>query len=199
LLTLKQETPGTVFLGQQKQLDMATARVRSGELATPGDWKLPKDWSAEGDNRFYRIGVDEMTAYNWQHSLFVSSIKEGGDKPATIFQTFSAKSYLGKRVRFSAMVQTDRTEYAMLGVRTYSLSDEFQPILRLIKGTTPWTLQQVVLDVPQDAELISIVVMQTGPGTTWANAFDFRVVDRSVPLTDSIVDFKSPRNLDFSK
>jgi hypothetical protein len=199
LLTLRQETPQGTPPVQREQLDRATAKIRSGELATPSDWTLPEGWNAEGDHRFYRVGLDDQIRYNGRHSLFLNSVKAGGDTSAMIFQSFSARDYVGKRVRLSAMIRTQGTEYATLGIRTYSGGDEFLPSYRLIKGTRSWTSQEVVLDIPRDAQLVEIVLMQFGIGTTWANGFDFRVVNRSIPLSDSLTDSKAPSNLDFSR
>ena len=54
---------------------------------------------------------------------------------------------------------------------------------RPIKGTTPWTQYDVVLDVAADAVDVALGVLLSGNGQAWLDGVDLEVVDDSVPTT----------------
>lgn len=55
---------------------------------------------------------------------------------------------------------------------------------RPVKGTTPWTRYDVVLDVPTDAATIMFGFCREGQGRVWADDFALEVVGLDVPTTD---------------
>jgi hypothetical protein len=50
-------------------------------------------------------------------------------------------------------------------------------------GTTPWQQQIIVLDVPAESATISFGFLLAGTGEAKATAFEFNVVDATVPTT----------------
>jgi hypothetical protein len=66
-----------------------------------------------------------------------------------------------------------------------------------VSGTHPWKKYEVVMDIPDDADLISIVVGMTGTGTLWAANLSFERVGLQVPLTAPKAP-PSPQNLNFT-
>jgi hypothetical protein len=103
-------------------------------------------------------------------------------------QTISAAPYRGKRVRFSSFVRTDGVAgWSGLWMRIdlaggkQGAFDNMQE--RPIKGTSDWTLHDVVLDVAPDAETVNFGVLQEGFGTTWIDEYRLDPVDSSVAST----------------
>ena len=83
-------------------------------------------------------------------------------------QNVQADHYLGKRVRFSAFVKTERAqEWAGLwmrvdkGTQTAAFDNMHD---RPITASTNWQKYDVVLDVPEDATGISFGVLLSGSG-----------------------------------
>jgi hypothetical protein len=54
---------------------------------------------------------------------------------------------------------------------------------RGIKGATPWSTYDVVLDVPEDATSISFGILLTGAGEVWMNDLSLEAVDIRTPTT----------------
>ena len=93
-------------------------------------------------------------------------------------QQVVASAYRGKRVRLSAVTRAekvDRQATIGLGVDDFELGN--QPI----SGTTGWTQQSIVVDIPSDADVIMLGAVLDGPGTLWLSGIDFREVGRSTP------------------
>jgi len=57
---------------------------------------------------------------------------------------------------------------------------------RSLRGTGDRQRCEIVLDVPGDATLIEVGAMLTGPGTLWADDFEFAVVGDEVPTTGGL-------------
>jgi hypothetical protein len=58
----------------------------------------------------------------------------------------------------------------------------------------------VVLDVPEDAEVIAFGIMLSGTGTAWLNQAQIEVVPTTVAVTGTgTVQPRAPANLDFTK
>jgi hypothetical protein len=51
-----------------------------------------------------------------------------------------------------------------------------------MKGTMVWERRSVVLDVPQDANVISLGVISSGTGETWIDQLSVEVVGNDVPV-----------------
>ena len=113
-----------------------------------------------------------------------------GNGFGTMMQTFAADRYRGKRVRFSASVQsTDVTGWSGLWMRIdgpdrHKLGfDNMQS--RPIVGTTPATRYEVVLDVPVAAHGIALGVLLRGPGEVVLASASVETVGMDVPVTSS--------------
>lgn len=119
-------------------------------------------------------------------------------------QQFNSEHYLGKRLRFSALVKTqDAQDWAGLWMRVDNGSkmlafDNMQN--RPIKGTSDWRRYDVVLDVPQESTGIFFGVLLSGSGEVWLNEAKIEIVGAEVlptggetthPMPDE------PTNLDF--
>lgn len=70
---------------------------------------------------------------------------------------------------------------------------------RPIKGTTPFALYPVVLDVAASAEALAFGLLLDGPGAVYVTGIKLEVVDKSVPVTRTTILHDKPKNLDFTE
>jgi hypothetical protein len=164
----------------------------------------PKGWFVAGSKPAeYESGIDTVAAYNGHPSAYLRAKVSSVEGFGTLMQDFRADHYLGKRVRFSAFVKTERAQdWAGLWMRVDKESkqlafDNMQD--RSIKGTTDWKQYDVVLDVPQNATGIFFGVLLSGTGTVWLSEAKFEIVGPNVLTTNGVAQSKQdePMNLDF--
>jgi hypothetical protein len=165
----------------------------------------PKGWFVAGSRPAdYESGIDASAVHNYRPSAYLKSTTPVIHGFGTLMQQFNADHYLGKRVRFSALVKTqDAQEWAGLWMRVDNgpkmlAFDNMQN--RAIKGTSDWRRYDIVLDVPQEATGIFFGVLLSGSGEIWLNDAKIEIVGAEVlptgaesihPLPDE------PTNLDF--
>lgn len=165
---------------------------------------LPDGWNG-GNTKDYDIGSDTNIFKDGKTSATIKSRTQTPENFGTIVQSFSAESYLGKRVRMSAYVKADKiTSWAGLWMRVdgegkdISLSfDNMQN--RPIKGTLDWKKYEIVLDIPEASKFITFGILLDGPGQAWVDGFKFEVVSKEVPVTSGNWNktSKEPLNLGF--
>jgi RNA polymerase sigma factor (sigma-70 family) len=95
----------------------------------------------------------------------------------------------GKRVRLSAWLKTKNVE-EWSGLEIVALGDDNKLLLnddmpaRPVHGTTDWTLQQIVVDIPAQTKSIGVASFLWGKGEVWSDDFQLQIVPPNVPLTD---------------
>ncbi|RKH38696.1 AraC family transcriptional regulator [Corallococcus sicarius] len=160
--------------------------------ATQG--KLPQGWYVtESAPQHYEAGVDESAPCEGSRSAFLRSRTGATDSFGTFMQAFSAKDFLGKRLRFSAAVRhQDVKGWAGLWMRVEG-ADAKQPLAfdnmqsRALVGTHGCKRYEVVLDVPKEATTIMAGLIMSGTGQAWMGGVRFETVDASVKTTDLLV------------
>jgi len=150
----------------------------------------PTGWIGGGHG--YLIAEDGTVAHGGTASGRIKAPKLGfvGDKAAApLIQRVSAEAWRGKRVRLSGWLQTrDITVgWGGLWMRVDSatktnLAFDNMPH-RGPRGTTDWARYEVVLDVAEEASVLSFGVVLVGNGTVWADDLMLEEVPRSVPTT----------------
>jgi DNA-binding winged helix-turn-helix (wHTH) protein len=151
-----------------------------------------KEWFLTGDQATsYEFGTDPREVFNGHPSACLRSKERHIEGFAGLGQGLQAHNYQGKRVRFRGFVKSN-------GVRQWaglwmSVNKNDKNVVafdnmanRPIQGTTDWKEYEVVLDVPQDANLISFGAILIGTGTVWLNGVEFDVVGGDVPTTDQM-------------
>jgi hypothetical protein len=189
--------------------------VGSGPMYGAGKVQLPK---------ICETGVDRTLADSGQGNLTVYCPNPAPGAGGMI-QRFPADDFRGKRVRFSAFVQTqdirniadggvspgfnfvsasgDSEEarkgigglYLRVGVNTGSALVRDDMTNRPITGTTGWAPYEIVVDVPENAVGIIIGVWMQGQGQIWMSNIKFEEVSTSIPVTKEAYD-QGPMNLD---
>jgi len=132
-------------------------------------------------------------------------IKAKVDAPTgfgTLMQIVAADSYLGKRLRLSAMLKTADADRAQLWMRMdgadskilgfYNMDD------RPVTGTTDWKRYSLVLDVPNGTNNIAFGVFLYGKGKVWAEDFRLEPVSKYVPVSSTQLP-KAPANMKFDE
>jgi hypothetical protein len=163
----------------------------------------PQGWLTAGSKPLdYETGLDSQTKRNGQATAYLKSNNPQADGFGTLTQTFEAQRYLGRRVRFSGYVKSEGVvHWAGLWMR---INNSSRPVAfdnmedRPIKGTTTWHPYEIVLDVPRDAEVISIGILLAGTGSIWLDSANFEIVPTSIPTT-SLSPPTGPKNLNFQK
>ena len=148
------------------------------QAAAPKGWLIARNRAGAYDS-----GIDVVT-YNGHPSAFLKSNQPRVQGFGTLMQSFRPDHYLGKRVRFRALVKTEGAkEWAGLWMRVdkgtqTAAFDNMQD--RSITRFTNWQKYEVVLDVPQDATSISFGVLLSGSGEVWFNSAKFEAVGPTV-------------------
>jgi len=153
----------------------------------PRTQHAPSGWILAGSTPTnYRTGVDAANMHGSSRSAYLISISEGHGF-GTLMQTISAANYAGKRLRLRGSVRSqDAADWAGLWMRVdkgqQSVAfDNMQN--RAVKGTQPWGMHEVVLDVPADATSISFGILLTGSGEVWLSDLSLEEVGMDTPTT----------------
>jgi hypothetical protein len=172
--------------------NLAFALAATGSGTPQVTVEPPQPWRKGGSQpASYVVGVDPAQARGRSASAYIKSVQS----PVTGFgygglsQSFAAGGYLGRRVRFRAMIKTDNVEqgaWLWLGfnrregaqIAMDNMSD------RRIKGTGDWTPVAIVMDVPAEAAAIAIGFYLSGTGQMWVNDLQFEIVGPDVPVTN---------------
>lgn len=168
--------------------------------------QLPKGWFAAGTHpKEYEMKLDREASHSGKASATLKSIvpKTGGF--GTLMQMCKADNYRGKRVRMSGFVRSvDVADWAGLWLRVDGSKSEalaFDNMQdRPVKGTTDWKSCEIVLDVPEDAQMLAFGVLLSGTGQVWMDGIKFEIVGKDVPVTGTAgknTGPAAPVNLDF--
>jgi len=155
---------------------------------------LPAGWFKAGSHPAeYDMGLDETVHRNGgKASATVKSIAQNLNGFGTLMQMSQPGEYLGKRVRMSGYVKSDKvTNWAGLWFRVDGPNNGPNPTSlafdnmqdRPIKGTTDWTRYEIVLDVPEAAQRLAFGILLAGGGQVWMDDLKFEVVPATVKTT----------------
>lgn len=179
------------------------------EETTMENLKLPRGWHRAGSHPLqYKMGIDPDVHCEKYACAQVRSRVARAEGFGTLMQSCKPDSFLGKRVRMSAMARTKKIKsWAGLWLRIdgpeegKSLNfDNMQD--RPLQGTSDWQRYSVVLDVPKEAIRLAYGVLLGGDGSVWIADMKMEVVDADVPTTNVNRERRVlpdvPVNLDFS-
>lgn len=164
---------------------------------------LSEGWVLAGSTP-HLYGVTQAPTLTCGNSVLRSRDGASGEGMGTVMQVFKADAYRGKRIRFSARVQTENVEgWAGLWMRVDGPNarilsfDNMQ--LRPLKGSTSCERKEVVLDVPAEAERISYGVLLSGKGAVAMTEPRIETVSNDVESTDLLLLKPLPKPLDAPK
>lgn len=187
------------------------ASLLSAAIFSLLSFDLPEGWIKAGSKpKSYEMGIAIGKGQNGKNAATIKSIDKKIDGFGTLMQQCKPDKYLGKRVKMTAYVKSEKVDdWAGLWLRV-DQSGSQQPLSfdnmqdRAIKGTSDWTKYEIVLDVPSNASMLAYGTLLSGEGQVWFDRLNFEIVDDSVKPTGSINDVRShiqsqPTNLDFEK
>lgn len=130
----------------------------------------PVGWGLFGTSpEDYAAGITFSHAYSGTGSGYLKSISTEPTGFGTLMQKVDAFNYRGTRVRLTAIIQATQVDNwagmwmrvdgpSRRGVSFDNMSD------RPIRGTVAWRSYEIVLDVPEDSEVIAFGVLLNGTG-----------------------------------
>jgi transglutaminase-like putative cysteine protease len=118
----------------------------------------------------------------------------------TFTQAIDAASFKGKRIRYSGWLRTEIPPGAWAGLwfrvdgkdGDVLAFDNMDSTGRAVRGTTPWTRYEIVMDVSQDAAFLVFGALLSGDGTAWVDDLAIEVAPADAPTTTASVDAPSP-------
>ena len=162
-----------------------TADAIEGKLE-PG---VPDGWGFGGHSpEDYDMFIDTQFRHGGKASATLLTLGTVWKGSGTMQQQLAAVIYAGHRVRFRAFVRTNRVEGSCaLWMRVDSESQKRiaydDMARRRIEGTNDWQEYSVVLDIPDDAVLITFGVVLYGIGQVWVDDCAFETVGQDVAPT----------------
>ncbi|MFB4213465.1 helix-turn-helix transcriptional regulator [Shouchella sp. JSM 1781072] len=150
-----------------------------------------KGWILAGDEpQNYEVGLDTKNVHQGKQSAYIkaNTVKLNGGF-VTLMQQFRAEKYRGKRMKLSGFIKTNGIEeYCGLWMRVENKQlDVLQfdnMFNRKISGDTDWNIYSVVLDIPEESELIAFGLNLSGPGQAWLGSLSFQEASKLVPTTN---------------
>ena len=166
---------------------------------------LPAAWHVTGSRApDYEAGILPGITYGEDRvaQLRLRATVAKPDGFGALVQTIAAPRYLGRRVRYSAMVRTrEVTDWAGLWLRVDGpngmvVLDNMQD--RALRGTTDWTEAAIVLDVAEQATQLLFGALLSGAGAVDLARLRFEEASADTPSTVTIAPLPDePRSLDF--
>ncbi|MBO0790611.1 MAG: bifunctional nuclease family protein [Ktedonobacteraceae bacterium] len=174
-----------------------------------------RGWMFVGDPEFCNYWLDTQTTYTGKASLAISLRERLLDETQSIapsavlgYEGVLAERYRGKRLLMVIYIKAEQVEQANLILTvsgppiapeqsSYAYATDMSD--NPIEGTCDWTRRELVIDIPDDALVISYQLQIQGACKIWLDGIRFEVVDKSVPLTGNkmISPLHMPQNLDF--
>ncbi len=187
-------------LPADSQPTSTTARAQPADKAadTPPATQagLPPGWfGGSGNADAYESGIDRKVVKEGKIAAYVRMKDSKDGEFGTLAQSFLARAYRGKRVRLSAQFKTKEVK---TGTGLWMRIDGKDKTLgfdnmadRRLSGTGDWKKLQIVLDVSDKANVITIGMLLAGDGHVWVDDFKVEVVGKDVATTAKATDVDS--------
>lgn len=181
--------------------------------------EVPAQWSITGSNwQQYTLRADRAVVLSGSASAVLEAGAEADPaRFGALVQGSSAATFKGKRIELSGYIAS---ENAPAGAALWMRADDANGMVvafentfpRGIRGTTAWTYQNIVMDIPKEAVALAYGAVLSGHGKLHVDDVQLREVDASVPVTAKPVTpqphlahgatsdpGREPRNLDFEE
>ena len=163
---------------------MLSAAVLAGPLKK---WELcspcPANYAANTDQTAFHLGK----ASGHLRSL-PAPPPSAARHYAVLSQSIRADHYLQRRIRLTGYIRTrDVQGWAGMWLRVDPLRGpalEFDNMeKRPIRGTTPWTLYEITVEVPRDAHTLHFGVLLQGSGEVWLDDVGLTSIGEALPAS----------------
>ncbi len=182
---------------------------------TPADWLL----TGEDANRYELTQDAEVVRSGNASKRIAASGNRRRDDWAVSVQMVDATRFRGQRIRLSGHLRSDDVGAGGLWLRVDGIVDREAAQLvidntedRRLEGTSDWTVQEIVVDVPPESVTILFGAMIVGDGTLWVDDLSLEEVSTDAEVTVEVDTVKlggdynrpqgvlpAPSNLDFER
>lgn len=149
-----------------------------------------KGWILTGTNpALYTMKADHEVFHTGSKSGYLGSTQPSEEGQfGTMMQVFSAKNWIGKRMKMSCFMKTKNAMKCGAWCRIDNKNGDLLQFdnmdNRALHGTTDWNYYSIVLDVIEESAAIHFGVLLVGSGEVWIDGITFEEVDKSVPSTN---------------
>ncbi len=169
-----------------------TPQSKSDSQTKTTDLQPPAGWSKSGSHpQDYDISLDSAVRRSGKASGAIKSKKSATKEGfTTMMQSVKPDNYRGKRIRLSGYLKTENVADSSSFWLRIDGADQSESLgfdnmdNRPVKGTTDWKKYEVVLDVPDKAEVIAFGVILQGSGQVWADDIQLEGVGQDVASTN---------------
>ncbi|MCI0396667.1 MAG: hypothetical protein L0332_00100 [Chloroflexi bacterium] len=199
-----EETPATGLPYPERfSLQEAALRARLQPDGLANHWVSTPltGWFVSGDTKQYEADTDESSGYGDSLSAFLRS-REPAAGAATLVQMLSAARYRGQRVSLTLVLRTAGVTgqaapwLRIDGIKPYYILGLASPAG--LSGDADWTMIELILDVPEEAYVITFGVYLEGSGQVWVDEVHLGAVGDEAP-TANLLDSPGPVNLGFEE
>jgi hypothetical protein len=147
-------------------LVVCLAHIATASPALTGE--PPRDWFLAGSNPpQYETGTTTEVRQSGNASAYLASKSAEPEGFGTLMQAFAADLHRGKRVRLSGYVKPESVaDWVGLWMRVDGPDGQVLSFDNMhdrpIEGTSAWRKVEIVLDVPEQSELIAFGILPTG-------------------------------------
>ena len=175
-----------------QEMEIPTLEPRDSSKAEKqeGPEDVPRvSWGLAGSKpRSYEKGFDGGTADGDGLRYYVRSVEPVTDGFGTLTKSMKPGEYRGKRLRMSALLQTDGVDgWAGMWLRVDGSDGKVLSFdnmgTRPLRGDTPEEKYEIVLDVPEDSANIQYGLLLGGSGAAWIGDLKFETVGTDVATT----------------
>lgn len=172
--------------GKYRSLMRTILRTEEQEMTTTNE---VKGWVLSGTNpAAYVMKADNEVFHTGSKSGYLGSASPAAEGFGTMMQSFSAKNWIGKRMKMSCFIKTKDVIKCGAWCRIdkdYGDLVQFDNMdNRPIHGTTDWNYYSIVLDVLEESASIHFGLLLVGSGEAWIDGVKFEEVDETVPSTN---------------
>lgn len=164
--------------------------------------ETPRGWISHFASA-YRMGIDVNVKHGGEGSVFIERDAQSDPKKGVeMSQIVPAKNYQGKRIQLTSYIKSenlmgDAGVYLLVNQQSFSDSSMLELLgqksgsaglldKKGIQGTNDWKPLIVTIDVPNDAEFVTISVLLRGAGKIWLDDFSVKAVGKEVPVSYEI-------------
>lgn len=159
---------------------------------TGSSMSVPTGWIKAGSQpQEYDMGVDASAFHEGTKCGCIKSVVSKCSGFGTLMQGFTTNEFRGKRVRLSGWLKSEDVDgWAGMWMRVDGKEGQSKESLafdnmkdRPTVGTEDWSKKEIVLDVPDNGEVIAFGALLHGCGSLWMDNFNFEIVGTDVPTT----------------
>jgi uncharacterized protein (TIGR02246 family) len=152
---------------------------------------MPVDWirTPAANAERYSMTVDTAVKHGGNASASIGFYCGDPSGFGSLAQAIAADDFIGKRVRLSGWLRSEKAEEAGLWMRLDGVNRTFgfdNMLTRPVKGTTDWRKYEVVLDVPPGTVMMVFGTLLVGTGRIWIDDLKLEAVTTDIPSTNQL-------------